>query len=175
VTKNADGAYAARLYLDAAGVVSEDTSIAIGSTDIKVNAAGKISVCGPVGTIYEGFQFYYSGPTISTPIDPATNTETQGFRVSQGLGDLLTNKLSDVVLLQINSDQAVDQTNELNKISYRVSKEKLSQEKRLDELKAKNARLMQREKRKAERFQHDMEKVQALMAAFTPMMASMFG
>jgi hypothetical protein len=34
---------------------------------------------------------------------------------------------------------------------------------------------MQREKRKAERFQHDMEKVQALMAAFTPMMASMFG
>jgi hypothetical protein len=175
VTKNADGAYAARLYLDAAGVVSEDTSIAIGSTDIKVNAAGKISVYGPVDTIYEGFQFYYSGPTISTPIDPATNTETQGFRVSQGLGDLLTNKLSDVVLLQINSDQAVDQTNELNKISYRVNKEKLSQDKRLDELKAKYARMMQREKRKAERFQHDMEKVQALMAAFTPMMASMFG
>ena len=175
VTKNAAGAYAARLYLDAAGVISEDTSIAIGSADITINAAGNISVSGPADTIYEGFQFCYSGPTILTPIDPATNTETQGFRVSQGLGDLLANKLSDIVLLQINSDEAVDQTNELNKISYRVSKEKLSQEKRLEELKAKNARMMQREKRKAERFQHDMEKVQALMAVFTPMMASMFG
>jgi CO dehydrogenase/acetyl-CoA synthase alpha subunit len=110
-----------------------------------------------------------------TPTDPETNTETQGFRVSQGLGDLFSGKLSDIVLLQINSDSAADQKNELNKISYQARKQKLLQEKKFEELKAKHARTMQREKRKAEKYQRDMEKVQELMAAFSPMMAGMFG
>lgn len=174
VIKNSEGNYAARLYLDAGGVITQDTSIPIGSENIKLHDGGKISVTGPANTIYEGFKFYYSGPAISTPIAPDTNTETQGFRVSQGIGDLFSEKLSDMVLLEINSDKSSDQKNELNKISFNVRKEKQLQEKKLEELKAKNARLMHREKRKAERFQRDMEKVQELMAAFTPMMASMF-
>lgn len=175
VIKNSEGHYAARLYLDTDGIITQDTSIAIDSENITVHDAGKISVSGPADTIYEGFKFYYSGPEMPTPIDPETNTEIQGFRISQGLGDLFTGKLSDIILLQINSDKASDQKNELNKISFQVLKQKQSQEKKLEELKAKNARIMQREKRKAERFQRDMEKVQELTAAFTPMMASMFG
>jgi hypothetical protein len=174
VIKNAAGAYSARLYLEDQGVVSEDTTINIGSADIKVTSSGKISVYGPKDTIYKGFQFYYSGPELSTPIDPASIIETQGFRVSQGLGDLFAEKLSDVVMLPISSDQLVDQENELNKISFLVRKEKLSQEKKLKELKEKNARIMQKEKRKAERFERDLSKVQGLMDAANPFMASLY-
>ncbi|QOL19867.1 flagellar filament capping protein FliD [Candidatus Bodocaedibacter vickermanii] len=175
VIKNSEGHYAARLYLETGGVISQDTSIDIGNENIQLHDAGKISLIGPADTIYEGFKFYYSGPEMPTPTDPETNTETQGFRVSQGLGDLFSGKLSDIVLLQINSDAAADQTNELNKISYQARKQKLLQEKKFEELKAKHARTMQREKRKAEKYQRDMEEVQELMAAFSPMMAGMFG
>lgn len=175
VTKNAAGEYSARLYLDNNGVVSEDVSIASGSSNIEVANTGKVTVIGPKDTIYEGFHIAYLGPAITTPIDPATNTESQGFRISQGIGDLLTEQLSDIVYLPINSNKEIDQRNELNKIAYRARKEKSTQEKRLEELKTKHAKMMETAKRKAERFQREMEKVQEILAAFNPMMASMFG
>lgn len=173
VSKNAAGSYSARLYLDDNGVVSQD--VTLDSSNIKVESTGTVTVTGPKDTIYEGFTISYLGPTIATPVDPAINTETQGFRLSQGIGDLLNEQLSDMVYLPIKSDMDIDQKNELNKIAQRTRKEKITQEKRLTELKAKHTKIMDKAKRDAERFQRDMEKVQELLAAFTPMMASMFG
>jgi hypothetical protein len=173
--KKADETYSARLYLDKDGVISDDVPIAIGSTDIKMTSPNFISIKGPVGSIYEGFTFNYDGPAIETPVDPATTIETQGFKVSQGLGDVLTGKLKDVVMLAVNGDELKDQKNELNKIVFKTRSERLNQETRLKKLKERQAKIMKREERKAERFQRDMGKVQDIMAAFTPMMASMFG
>jgi flagellar capping protein FliD len=173
--KKADQTYSARLYLDNSGVISEDVLIPIGSTDIKITTAGNISINGPAGSVYEGFSFDYAGSPIATPVDPDTTLEIQGFKVSQGLGDVLTEKLKDVVRLEINSDEFKDQKNELNKVAFKTRSERLNQENRLKKLKERQARQMRREERKAERFQKDMGKVQDVMAAFTPMMMSMFG
>lgn len=172
--KKADETYSARLYLEKDGIVSDDVPIAIGSTDITISS-NFISIKGPVGSTYEGFTFKYDGPPIETPTDPAITIETQGFKVSQGLGDVLTGKLKDIVLLDIKGDQLKDQKNELNKVVFKTRSERLNQETRLKQLKERQAKIMKREERKAERFQRDMGKVQDIMAAFTPMMASMFG
>lgn len=171
VTKNSAGQYSTRLYLDNNGVISEDVSV----TSFEVADTGKVTIFGPKDTIYEGFRIAYLGPAITTPVDPATNTETQGFRISQGVGDLLTEQLGDMVYLPNSSNKESDQKNELNKIAYRTRKEKSTQKKRLEELKAKHYWTMEKAKRNAERFQKDMEKVQGLLAAMNPMMASMFG
>lgn len=175
VTKNDAGEYSARLYLDDDGSVSEDVSIAIGNENIEVSTAGKVTIFGPEDSIYEGFRFAYLGPEIATPPAQETNTEDQRFRLSQGLGDLLSEQISDMVFLAISSNKEADQKNELNKVAYRARKEKSIQEKRLEELKAKHTKMMDQAKQKAERFQRDMEKVQELLATLTPMMASMFG
>lgn len=179
VTKNAQGTYSARFYLNNNGVISDDISLATGDANIKVNSLGFITITGPKDTMYEGFEFDYFGPAISTPEDPATVIENDEFKLTQGLGDFLAKKLTDVVLLPTNNANDPDPkntpSNELNKISFSTHKERTLQEKKLKALQEKNARAMKFEKRRAERFQKDMGKVQDILSAFTPMMMSMFG
>lgn len=173
--KKADQTYSARLYLDDNGIISEDVLIPVGSADIKISSAGYIAINGPVGSVYEGFSFDYAGPPIATPVDPNTTLEIQGFKVSQGLGDVLTAKLNDIVMLDITGNEFKDQKNELNKVAFKTRSKRLNQEKHLKKLQERHARKMRREEFKAERFQRDMGKVQEVLETFTPMMMSMFG
>lgn len=175
VTKNADGKYSARMYLDDGEVITHDETLPFEDANISVLPSGHVTIKGKAGTIYEGFTFFYGGPEIQTPVEPDTITEEQGLKISQGIGDLLTQRLSDIVFLPINSDREVDHKNELNRLSFKANKEKTLQEKRLKELQARHAKRIQQEERKAEKFQREMERVQEILATFTPMMNSMFG
>ncbi len=159
VTKNASSEYAARMYLWDGAVESNETALFIGSSNINVGTTGKVNLKGPLGSIYEGFIFDYLGPELGTPVDPDLTTEEQGFSFSQGIGDSLQKALADMVMLQINSDKATDQKNELNMLSYSAKKRYATIEKQQEEQRAKNAREVSKTQRQVESLQADFERL----------------
>jgi len=174
VIKNSAGQYSAQMYVLDGVTVTHSVTIPYGSTAITVGGEDLITIKGTEDTIYEGFTFAYVGPSIETPVDPDTTVEEQGFKFSQGIGDILTKQLENIVLVPTDSDLLEDQETDLNKILVQASKRKKLEEKRLQDLKAKHLKLMQREERKAERFQRQMEKMQNILGNLQSLMAGFF-
>lgn len=175
VIKNSTGQYSAQMYVLDGVTVTHSVTIPYGSTSITVGPDGLITVKGTEDTIYEGFTFAYVGPAIATPVDPATTVEEQGFKFSQGIGDILTKQLENIILLPTDSELLEDQKNDLNKILVQSNRRKRLEEKKLKDLKAKHLKIMQREERKAERFQRQMEKMQNVLGNLQSLMAGFFG
>jgi hypothetical protein len=162
ITKNATGQYSARMYLLDGVTITHDETIYFGDESIIVTAGGGVAFKGPEDTIYKGFEFSYNGPELATPIAPGTTVSEQGFKMSQGVADFLTKGLEAMIMLTVSSDKEIDQKNELNRIALHVKQKKISQEKRLKDMQDKHAKIIEREKRKAERFQERFEKIQKL-------------
>lgn len=154
ITKDASSDYSARMYLWDGVTATQDTTLPIGSSDIKVYADGKVNLKGPVGSIYENFVFDYRGPEIGI------TTEEQGFTFSQGLGDMLEKSLAQKVLLQALGDDV--QTNDMNKISSSLQRKQKTLEKQLKEQKTKSARELKRTQRYVERMQAGFAKMREM-------------
>lgn len=173
-TRDSSGTYAAKISLGPEGAESSIVDIPAGSTSIHVEPNGHLILKGPENTIYEGFKFLYDGPALAIPSGPTPTKQVQRLKVSQGLGDVISQKLNRIVMSAFSGDSDTPDANELNKLVFRNKKGKQLHERLLSDLKEKHSRVIKQQEHKAERFQVIMEKVQEATSALGTIMASMF-